>query len=222
MNNKELIEKYLKKYEDIFSPLEKQFILNYQEKDYHDKIIPDLIREVYDELGLLQDKDNIFIGFINHLDEEFSIKDKRIIEVGGGIIPRLGKRINTIQTTGNITIYDPRLSIYEESTNKLKLVRRSFTPWTNIKNSDLLIGLMPCEATEAIISNAINNNKDFMIALCDGMHGDIYDYYIETDEWIESIIHYSERLLKERNMGKIKTKSLSKYNNPYPVIYNER
>jgi len=165
----------------------------------------------------------MFLGFRDLLDDVFSIKDKNIVEIGGGVIPRLAYRISDIQTTGSIKVYDPRLSEYEQSSDRLILIKKTFNPWIDVSDADILIGLMPCEITEGIILSAIKSNKDFMIGLSDAtIYDDYSDYFPSTEEWIEGVISYADRLLNEAGRGKLKIKYLDQYNNPYPVIYNKK
>ena len=162
-------------------------------------------------------------NFIKLLSEIYDIKNKKILEIGGGVLPRLGKRISTVLNTGKIVVYDPRLSHYEQSTDKMRLVKDKFIRGNNINDADLMIGLMPCEAAEVIIDAAIDNNVDFVLALCEGgFHGDEYDFYDSPEEWISSMVRYADREVEYRGMGKLKVKYLDKYGSPYPVIYNDR
>ena len=215
--------KYIEKHPDIFSKLEKSQIINYIKNTKDPVLIPDIIREVYDEVGILPENVNIYLGFINLIGEKHLIQEKRIIEVGGGKIPRLGKRISKKLTTGTITVYDPKISHYESDTIKLKLVREKFNRRTDVSNTDLLIGLMTCEAAETIIESALEHNIDFIIALCEGgPHGDEEDFYQDEEEWLSSLIRYTSREVSNKNMGKLKIKYMKEYNDPYPVIYNDR
>ena len=218
-----LVNSYLETHPEIFTKEERDFIKTFTiyNKNFH--FAPDTIREIYDELGILEDHQNIYLGFMNLLTEEFPIQEKRILEVGGGTIPRLGKRIHSIQTTGTIVIYDPKLSIYEENKENFTLVREKFQKTTNIEDANLLLGLMPCEASETIITSALENQTDFMIALCEGgPHGDYFDYFEDEDEWKNYILSYATKGVEEKNMGKLKIKTLKEYGDPYPVIYNKR
>ena len=223
MNKKELIEEYISKHPNLFSFFEKNYLINNCEHDYSNELIPDIIREVFDELGILKDEENMFLGFRDLLDDVFSIKDKNIVEIGGGVIPRLAYRISDIQTTGSIKVYDPRLSEYVQSSDRLILIKKAFNPWIDVSDADILIGLMPCEITEGIILSAVKSNKDFMIGLSDAtIYDDYSDYFPSPEEWIEGVIGYADRLLNESGRGKLKIKYLDQYNNPYPVIYNKK
>ena len=211
------------KYADVFTDAERNYLINNCTLSYKDKLIPDLLREVYDKLDLIEDEENIYLGFIDLLDSEFDIKEKEIIEVGGGIFPQLAKKISKYQTKGQIKVYDPRLSYYEDNTSKMTLVREKFTANTKVEDVDLLIGFMPCEATYTIIDSATRNNIDFMIALCEGgPHGDIYDYFETEDEWLHSIMSFASSSVEYNKMGTVEKTYLKKYHNPYPIIYNKR
>lgn len=182
----------------------------------------DLVRELLDHLSLIPDKDNIYIKFLEELEKEHEIKDKKIIEVGGGTFPNLAKRISKKLKTGTITVYDPRLSKAEKQTEKMILKREMFTTKTPIKDTNLMIGLMPCKGIEPLINQAINNRIDFMIWLCEGgPHGDYIDYFEYEDEWLDSILSYGKRGVEKNNMGQMKVKHFPKYSE-YPIIYNTK
>lgn len=218
------VAKYVIEKSDIFTEYERKCLLNYALRGHaKDKMIPDLVREVYDELKLLDDDNNIYLGFMDLLDREFQYKERNIIEVGGGIIPSLAKRIAKEQTTGKIKVYDPRLSKYENDKEKLTLVREKFYSETPLQSANLLIGFMPCEATYSIIDSASRNNVDFMIALCEGgPHGDVFDYFEDEVEWLNTMLYMAERGVEDHNMGTLEKTYLKKYHNPYPVVYNKR
>lgn len=182
----------------------------------------DGIREILDELGLIPDSHNIYVSFIDLINQQFGIDGKHILEVGGGIIPRLAKRIHLKQNSGSITVYDPRLSTKTVGNDRLILKKEMFhrdTPTTGI---DLLVGLMPCKGAEPLIDNAVNNRKDFMLWLCEGgPHGDFYDYFETDEEWIDSTISHAEYGVERQEMGKLRQLRLSDFPE-YPIIYNQR
>ena len=223
-NEYEKIVKFVISNAEMFTDYERKYILDYVlRENTKDKMIPDLIVEIYDKLGILKDDENIYLGFIDLLRENFNYQERNIIEVGGGIIPGLARKIASNQTTGKIKVYDPRLSKAETNNEKLTLVREKFYSHTPIGNTNLLIGFMPCEATYNIIDSATRNNVDFMIALCEGgPHGDIYDYFENEKEWLDTIIYMAERGVEDNKMGTLEKGYLKKYHNPYPVVYNKR
>lgn len=219
------IKNYFKKYPDIFTPREQHQILRMVNDGGSELYGSEGIREIYDELGLIPDNQNIYIGFIDIIERQFGIEGKNIVEVGGGHIPRLAKRLSEKQVRGRVKVYDPLLSKYERSSSKLSLVRTKFHENMVIPDfTDLLVGLQPCVAAERIIEAAIQNDIDFIIALCEGgPHGEWFDFYESDDEWLDSVITRARRGVDEKHMGKLVVeKSLTKYNDFYPVIYNRR
>ena len=85
----------------------------------------------------------------------------------------------------------------------------------------MIIGFMPCEATELLIKQATSNKKDFMIALCEGGHNEFDDYYDE-DIWTSNMFYLAMTGIAENNLGTFQNTDLEKYHDPYPVIYNKR
>ena len=224
-NKTKKILEFLEENSGIFSQYELQLIRSYIISEEYEKIVflPDSVREVLDELGMLQEKQNIYQGFVDLVSSCFDLKDKDIIEIGGGVFPRLGKRLSEIPGVKSVTVYDPKLNPAIENTEKLKLVRERVHSFGDDVGGDIIVGLMPCKGAEAIVGQAVEHNHDFMVALCEGgPHGDYFDYFDTDDEWISSVMRFAELGIERNNMGILKVKSLKKYGDKYPVIYNER
>lgn len=220
MDYQQQIRKYLDQYPKLFTDYEKKLILDYV---ITEQFIPADVREVYDQLGILPSNLNIYDGFFQLLKDNFTLNGGRIVEVGGGVIPCLAKRIEAELDTGRLVVYDPRLSIYEEDTMSLKLVREKFTKSSSLADCNLLIGLMPEEAAELVIDRAIAEKIDFMVALGDGgPHGEGFDFYEDADEWAHGVICAAEELVERKGMGKLMVKTMEEFGNPYPIIYNNR
>ena len=225
MFNKRLRE-YINKNIELYNEYEQNFLegldLNYLKR--YKKNMPDIFRQILEEIGYYEDciEESGYQAFIDLLDNEFGL-EKNIIEVGGGVVPTLGHKISLRQNKGSITIYDPRLSNYFNESEKFVLKREKFYRNTDVSEADVIIGFMPCEATQAIIENAVDKNKDFMIALCEGgPHGDEFDYFEDENEWLKAMLYIAERGLEDNDMGDLKILSFKKYNSPYPIIYNKR
>ncbi len=116
----------------------------------------DVIREVYDELGLIPDDKNIFDAFLKLLEQVHGIEGRNIVEVGGGTFPTLGRRIHLRQKAGTITVYDPRIGKDIKGDDRFVLKREKFTNKTKIEGADLIIGLMPCKGAEPLLEQAIS------------------------------------------------------------------
>lgn len=222
----ERIRQYVNKTYEYYDIYEKSFLKNLDMdliRRYKDDM-PDIARQVLEEIGYYDDKKEKsgYEAFITLLDREFGL-NKNITEVGGGVVPTLGYKISLRQNGGSITIYDPRLIDYHQQHENFILKKEKFYRNTDTSNSDMLIGFMPCEATQAIIENATDNNIDFMIAMCEGgPHGDEFDYFDSIEEWISCMLYIAERKMEEQDMGELKVLSFKKYGSPYPLIYNKR
>ena len=225
--DKQIIERvtnYFNENPGVFTDWDITYILRYLNGKGNINYSMELVREVLDELNLIPDEQNIYLGFRDLLDSEFHIKDKNIVEVGGGTLPRLAKRIREIQGLGKITVYDPKLSVLEKSTDNLILKKEKITERTVLpKDVDLITALMPCGAAHNIITVAGRYDLDFMIGLCEGgPHGEPFDYFEDDEEWLSSVMHTAKYTIKENNMGELGIQYLKKYGDPYPVIYNKR
>lgn len=213
------ISSYLASHQDDYTEEEKEYIMrNYCYGMYTDFTDP-LLRQIYSELNLMDDEHNIYLGFISILSKIHGI-DKNIVEVGCGRLPSLAKYIALRQKTGTITVYDPKLISIKHPSN-LKLCKERFTSNTSIANVDLIIGFMPTLATEDILSYAYENKKDFVIALSDILTAkDIYEQEDIWTDWQQSIIYDAKEKVKSKGLGTLGITTLSKYDNPYPIIYN--
>ena len=223
LNMTKKIVDFFNEYPDVFMDMEKKTIINYSKKFSKYLLVPDNVREVYDELELIPDENNIYLGFIDLVEKIHSLENKKIVEIGGGVLPRLAKRITGSKKIKEMVVYDPRLSKYEEDTDKLRLVRKRFDINTSLDGADLILGLMPCEAANVIVDSAVKNRTDFVLALCEGgPHGDEFDYFEDEREWLDDIIKSASLDVEQSDMGKLKIKYMREYGNPYPVIFNDR
>ncbi len=220
MNKYKKVLEYLREHIEDYNEKEINYIINNIDILEHNNFVPDTIRQIYDETGLLDDENNIYLGFIKLIEENFNI-NTNIIEVGGGVIPSLAKHLCLKQKKGTVTVYDPRLTNSMSSSSKLILKKEKFTEKTNISESSLLIGFMPCEATEILIKKATKNKKNFIVALCEGGHNEYNEYYDE-DIWTNNMKYLVSRGIKSNGLGKYMETDLSRYSDPYPVIYNKR
>ena len=216
------VQRFLKENEYGYSAREIEFIRNNWRHFLSRKFHVDLLRQLYSELNLVDDKDNIYHGFMKILEENFDI-DTDIIEVGGGRIPSLAKKIALKQKKGTITVYDPDLINTESPYPNMVLRKQPFTLQTPVEKDQLIIGFMPCEAAEKIIYNARNNGAHFLIALCEGgPHGDEFDYFESEDEWLFSMIYSAKDAAKKAGHDPLQITDLKEYDDPYPVIYTKK
>lgn len=218
-----LIKDFLAQHKDDVDPYECEFILRNVSRvnGRNFMYFPYVTREIFDKLGLIPDDSNVYIRFLNLVRELYDINGMNILEVGGGVYPTLAERICT--QAGKITVYDPRLAKHQTDTDKLKLVRKEFKKQMNLRDYDLVLALMPCKGAEAVLEACVEQDKDFVVGLCEGgPHGDCFDFYEDEEEWIQSMISYTDSRLKRNGTGKLLSKQLNGCSYPYPVVYNSR
>lgn len=211
---------FLKDHEEDYTDEEKDFILKNYTWGRKKDLVSDILRQIYDELNLLEDSQNIYTGFIDLLEEHFDI-NQNIIEIGGGKIPSLGKRLALRQKSGTVTVYDDKLISTHTDIPNLSLIKRRLSPREIIKEANIIIGFMPCEGTETAIKLAENNKLDFMIAFCEGSCQN-EDFDMPTEDWEQRMIYEAKKASSIANLGTVKKTYMLKYQNPYPIIYNKR
>ena len=214
------IIKFVETHATSYTPIEQEFIKKNILWGMKHPNQMNLLLQLYEEVGF-DIGDNIYKGFISLIENNFDI-NKNIIEIGGGIIPTLGKNIALKQKSGTVTVYDPRLITDISHPDNLILKKELFNKSSNIENTSMIIGFMPCEATNTIIEVACENNLDFIIALCEGGTRPGYEWLETDDEWISHVKSNAIRGLKNSNLGTLGMTFLTQYNDPYPVIYNKK
>ena len=216
------VNRFLEENKHGYNDRELEFIRSNWVHFLDKKFQVDILRQMYSELGFMDDKEDIYHAFIKILEDNFDI-DTDIIEVGGGRIPSLAKRIALKQKKGTITVYDPNLISTDSPYPNMVLRQQPFTLQTPVKEDQLIIGFMPCEATEKIIYNAKKNNAHFLIALCEGgPHGDEFDYFESEDEWLSSMLYSARDIANKTGHGPLQMSDLKEFDDPYPVIYTKK
>lgn len=214
-------------YGDQISDDMKNFILDAAIKERDELATFDILMQAYDEIGALADN-NIYEEFTHLLEANFGI-DQDITEIGGGLFSRLGHRIAEKQTAGKVVVYDPKLVLKSHNLNNLHLKKECFGYDTDLEDSRMLIGISPCEATQAIIDKACKENLDFQISLCSCcIPRDIREYIYDAD-FDYSLRFFKKYLLddiakqvSDSSIGKLEIVQLEKCQSPLPVIYNKR
>lgn len=212
---------FVEAHKDSYTPRERDYIAKNFLWSLDKPYSSDVLRQLYDELGAKDPKANMYEGFLRIMEENFDINTD-IIEVGGGILPSLAKKIALRQKSGTVTVYDPRLITNIDKPDNLILKKEKFGKDTPIGSAKLIIGFMPCEAAPLLVNSACDNQTDFMVALCEGGMREGYGWLEEDDEWIGFIKYCAERGIEDNGLGTLGEHSLEEYNNPYPVIYNKR
>ena len=218
-----LITTYLKEHDDSFTYNEKErikvalcnFSAGYNLYDY-------LCLQICDELGLLPDDQNPYKAFSDTLNEEFNVENKRIKEIGGGKLLRIGKRVANIQNMGTITIYNTNSIIKDGDYPNLRVVKKRFKDSRDANSTDVLVGLLAYTSAPVVVKTAIDKNIDFMIALFDKQNPYLFCEGNESNLNQLDEFDNTERDILNSNLGKLKVKRLKEIGEQYPIIYNDR
>lgn len=188
------------------------------------------LMEIYSELGIYG-QDDFYLQHVNKIKSNFDISGN-ILEVGAGFFPSFGKKLATEQLkikSGTITLYDTNLSVGKPLTKNMHLVKDAFSENTTIKSYDLIVGILPCEATRLIIEKACQEHKNFYIALCSCVRDAVLlaNYplirFKGPHYYHEVIIRLAEKYLEEYDNGTLEIDYLdSKYDVKAPIIYNKK
>ena len=130
----------------------------------------DFLTQVYDELNIIEDTQNVYNNFVSKLKENYDIKNLNIVEVGCGVLPRLAYRLIEEVENGLVYAYDPKLSIYAKKFNNLILKQEKFSKDCCPKNVDLIVALHPCDGVFQAVECASLLNVDFFYKPCKCIH----------------------------------------------------
>lgn len=213
--------KFVEAHKENYTDRELDYIYRYCAEAIDKPFVSDVLRQLYDEVGITDLDHNMYEAFVKVLEDNFDI-NRDIIEIGGGVNPSLAKKIALRQKSGTVTVYDPRLMTDIEHPTNLILKKEKFERTTPVGKAKMIIGFMPCDATGLLVDVACQNKVDFMVALCEGGMREGYGWLEEDDEWIGFIKYLAERGIEKAQMGTLGEASLSKYNNPFPIIYNKK
>lgn len=156
---------YLKSYGKMYDRNLLEYIINNYEEAINKKDRLCELNQIYACLGILPRQINTYMYYLKQIKKSHNI-NSNILEVGGGCYPILAKYISIKQQrckNGNITVYDPNLVISKMEHVTLK--REKFTSKTNVSNYELLIGVMPSEATIDLVKQATKYHKELFLVL---------------------------------------------------------
>ena len=169
--------------------------------------------------NVFSDKENLYLQYLGLIEKYFDLRSN-ILEIGGGFYPSLASHIADRQLklkSGTITVYDKNL--VTTSLKNIKLIKRDFTLEDDVSNFDLLVGIMPCQATSLIIKKANEYKKEFFLALCGCTHFPI-TYLMFHEPKLETWFEYVKDIFydtKTDNSKLIEIDSPTRYNK-YPIL----
>lgn len=220
----DMFRKYLSEYGQEYSDSSRKFIENNFLKLTKPGETPDILLQLYAKFGMLNETENIYLGFSKMIGEKYGWNSK-ILEVAGGYYPIFAKYIDEAQNkngTGTISVIDPVL--VTNNLGRVKLQKKEFSRDMDVSDFDLLIGICPCEATQEIIQSAVVNKKEFFIAMCGCTHFPMdempwfYDRSYLYNMWLEENMYIAKR--QEKYGFSVTEETIDNF--PYPIIYSKK
>ncbi len=225
---KSRFQKFAEKYAHKYSKEAWEYIEDNFLKEIHNNCAPDILMQVYSELDIMPSPASFYHKHLRLIKQLFPI-DGNIVEIGSGRIPAFANLLASEQKhigKGTITIYEPLLVELEPKYPNMTIHNEDFTNNTDISNTDLVVGIMPCEATETILESAIRNQKDFYVAMCGCVHSSLSNFYgfygTSPELYQEQVIEKAKVLTKKYNNGTIEVTRLKNTEINYPIIYNKK
>ena len=222
----EAYQEYKEKYEHFYSEKAKQYIEDNFFNGANRTSNTDILMQLYSELGLDIGKHTFYDEHLERINSIFGL-DRDIIEVASGYIPAFANKIAKKQLAlnrGTITIYEPELFEEKVKYSNMTIHKEKFTEQTKINKDSLGIGILPCDATEAMIRNFCKNNMDFYIAMCNCNHKSnnifpTYQYQNKMVALAESLLEKYSNNQKELKIDYLDDEFVFGY---APIIYTKQ
>ena len=220
---------YLNTYQDSYSSNAIEFLLDTFLFPTPIESTPDILKQVYDALDLLNPEENCYLQFAQLIGKLYGW-DTHVLEIGGGFYPSFSRHLDRLQkehnSSGTITTYDPRLVV--SSLGNVKLHKEDFQEEMTIESYDLIVGIMPCEATSMIIRKATKEHKEFFLALCGCIHyeginvprGRFGPLPITYDTYVDKVYELAKE--QEKDGFEVTKEDAWQYAFKYPVIRSQR
>lgn len=190
---KENFKEYIKQYGHLYPEEVKDFIVNnFFNESFEVDFYPDVMHQVYATTGAYDYCENFYDMCIKEISKTYSL-DQHILDVGCGFYPGFAERVGKLQHDGSITAMDYDLITTEHG--NVKLIKSTFTENTDLTNFDLVLGIMPCEATIPMIKASNKQDKDLFIQLCGCTHFENINPYIPVS--LEMWYLYLEHILEK-------------------------
>lgn len=99
----------------------------------------------------------------------FMPKSTRVLDVGAGEYPMSTVFLGTNFDTKVIGMEKDECFFSNDTLERFnaEVRHQTFTPYTNVDDFDLLTGFAPCDATQALVQNAVMHNKPYFIRFCE-------------------------------------------------------
>ena len=222
----EAYQEYKENYEHFYNEKARKYIEDNFFNGANRTSNMDILMQLYSELGLDIGKHTFYDEHLERINSIFGL-DRDIIEVASGYIPAFANKIAKKQLAlnrGTITIYEPELFEEKAKYSNMTIHKEKFTEQTKINKDSLGIGILPCDATEAMIRNFCKNNMDFYIAMCNCNHKSnnifpTYQYQNKMVALAESLLEKYSNNQKELKIDYLDDEFVFGY---APIIYTKQ
>ena len=230
--NRDLLKKYLDEYIDTYSEyIPDNFKMLYStcyDTGLYGGSVDSHICQYYKEYDLIKKEYDMYLAFMdiikhNHKD----LSNSTILDIGGGIVPALGREL--AKEAKHVIVVDRNIADKNNPTN-LEVIKEEVTDESKLPKADIVVGLLPCEATKYIINHACNTDSDFLISLCGCVHDSYLSLMVSqramsfdyaASKSIYNYKKYAYDKTMDSNLGDL-IEYDSPYMFPYPVIGNKR
>lgn len=222
----EAYQEYKKNYEHFYNEKARKYIEDNFFNGVNRTSNMDILMQLYSELDLDIGKHTFYDEHLERIDSIFGL-DRDIIEVASGYIPAFANKIAKKQLSlnrGTITIYEPELFEEKAKYSNMSIHKEKFTEQTKINKDALGIGILTCDATEAMIRNFCKNNMDFYIAMCSCAHNSnnifpTYQYQNKKVDLAENLLEKYSNHQKELKINYLDNEFFFGY---APIIYTKQ
>ena len=222
----EAYQEYKKNYEHFYNEKARKYIEDNFFNGVNRTSNIDILMQLYNELGLDVGKHTFYDEHLERISSIFGL-DRDIIEVASGYIPAFANKIAKKQLDlnhGTITIYEPEVFEEKAKYSNMTIHKEKFTEQTKINKNSLGIGILTCDATEAMIRNFCKNNMDFYIAMCNCDHKDngifsAFKYQHKMIDLAESLLEKYSNSKKELKIDYLDDEFFFGY---APIIYTKQ
>lgn len=188
---------YMKQYGDLYPEGCREFIMShFLDESFEIEYYPDVMHQIYAKVGAYEYITNFYDLCIDEIKKYYSL-DQHILDVGCGFYPAFAERVQRLQHDGSVTAMDYDLLTTEHG--DIKLIKSTFTEDTNLSKYNLVLGIMPCEATVPMIKNANKSDKDLFIQLCGCTHFEFVNPFmpVTLDMWYGYLDHIVKSTLPD-------------------------
>ena len=223
------LSRYLAEYFDTYG----EYIPSIYRNDYrllyleglkeHSYLVDSYICQFYKVYDLLKEEYDMYKAFIDVIKHKYKdTKDMTVLDVGGGIVPQLGRGLADLFK--HVYVVDRNI-VNKNNPDNLEVIKKDIEDGVGLPNTDLVVGLLPCEATKPLIYHACHSDSNFIVALCDCIH-EVKSTKMKSIEQAKrlntnTLLHYANDCIIDYNMGDLIAIE-SPYQFPNMVIGNNK